>query len=428
MVAEAKKAQVGSLGEYNLSVDDTGRCCLYPLYRPGSTVPPPSRSGPRETDYLSDNAVRTIRAAARKARHQGRPFRVMWTPSVAERLGVNRRGKLGPLANPREAVANGEVILSREMRRFINAFRARLRYLGDTRPFEVVWVAENPPSGSEDERDPWGKVRENSRNPHVHMLLGWTWECEKRKGEGKAAFERRKAEEWLEFAASVERLWGLGTCHMEFLRNDDDAVGYILKALGYVTKGADRDREPEPLPGQRWGVSRSLRVTKEVSPVEFGWDEAGRLYALRCLAEEGPLRFGKDLTVSKWALSGYGLSPEEFVAKVRWAASDGYYFDESFGPDAQALARADAELGRESRVEAEWEAYQARQASLEAWRRVRSGEWSLSVWSGPWALVPGSGAQAVYGPSGEALAAVAPGAPSEWLPPEGPDPSSLVPV
>lgn len=321
--------------DYCLSWDDAGRCSLYPTPKPGTRKPPVVRKGPRVTTGLSANGVRTIRGAVMKAARLGFPIKVMWTFTVKE------KDEGGTVERPREAVASGALILSEELRRTLAALWHYRERQQDARPFHNVWAAENPPAGSENERNGKGHEVEGTRNPHIHLLTNWTFEAEPRRPkEKKKAYEARALAEFVEFAAYVESLWGLGWVHMEFLDNPLAAGAYLLKAAGYITKGA-KEQEPQPVRGQRWYVSDGIRPVKESKAVELDPETVRKLHALRYQAKDSPMRYDDNRVVfNRWCVSGYGVAPDAFLARAVEAAG-GYYFCPDFKPDAQALAEAD---------------------------------------------------------------------------------------
>lgn len=396
--------------EYRLAYDDAGRCCLYAV--PTHENEPPTPDGSRESDRLSGNAVRTILGSARKADALGIGFRVMWTFTLRE------EGEGGRFERPRDAVARGDLVLSAEIRRVLDAFRhyllrrdlehgrvfeegrkvrnpatGRLRtverqYVGDRTRFEYAWVAENPPAGSKDEVGTRGPLR-GTRNPHVHLISPWVWEPTPRApGQSWRAWKRQKKREWLDFAAYVEALWGHGWVHMEFLHTPPAAGRYMLKAAGYLGKGQESSRPAEPLAGQRWAVSGGVRPVRTVEPLAVSDREALALYAARVLAEEVPRRFGSLLTINRYAISGYDLAPDDFLALVGHLSAGGWLVDESDIGNAEALAQAEEHVRRlrEAR-DSEAAMRAARERFVRSLRPVayvdpRTGEvlWSASVY------------------------------------------------
>lgn len=414
--------------DYSLSWDDAGRCSLYPAPREGfERSAPPRHKGPRVTERLSQNAVRTIRGAVMKAALLGCPLVVMWTFTVKE------KDEGGKWECPREAVASGALVMSEELSRTFDALAKDRKRKGDKRPFHNVWAAENPPAGVENEVNGRGEVVEGTSNPHIHALLSWVFKAPQTKGP-KAKRKAAAMAAFVEFAAYVEDLWGLGWVHMEFLDKPEAAGAYLLKAAGYVTKGAAKDQDPQPIRGQRWYVSDGIRPVRKSRPVELDPEAVRRLHALRFQAARDPIRFDDGrVAVRRYCINGYGLSSDDFLAAVLGHAGD-YYFCPEFVPDAEALADADRQRANatpEARAlrhrqvvrrfyeDQEWEA--SVKASGTAW--VASSE-VLAVWDlggGPrWSSNEGD----PFCPWGLDGVLLWERDPYE----ETPDPSSLVPV
>lgn len=364
--------------EYLLAHDDAGRCCLYarPMTQDN---PPPLHEGIRQSDRLSSNAVRTILGAARKADRQGEGFRVFWTFTVRD--------------DERPAVAAGDLVLSAEIRRVLDAFKHYLLrrdiergqvieecrsvlnpqtrrwntvercYAGVRTPFEYAWVAECPPRGAKDEVGSRGTI-EGTRNPHVHLISPFVWDpTPRRPGQTLRDWKRQKKAEWMEFAAYVERLWGHGWVHMEFLRVPAAAGRYMLKAAGYISKGQNEARPPEPITGQRWAVSYGVRPVRTVETVAVSDKEAYQMYAARLLAEETPRRFADMLTINRYALSAYDLDPDDFLTLVEHLARIEWLADPADPGNAEALDRAGDALARRWEILRRHEEHDAAAAS-----------------------------------------------------------------
>lgn len=197
--------------------DDIGRAFLY---RPGfgPVVPPAPPAGPRSTTHLTARAARQLKGAALKADAVGMGLRTFatFTCQPADRIGI----------------ANGELILGREMRRTLNAIQQRFRR-ETYRGFAYIWVAENP----EDE------------NPHVHLVTN----------------HRVPRSEFDEFARWVESLWGHGWVTLERVRKPKQAGCYLLKAVGYSLKG--EGGEQGTIRGNRYGISSNIRAREQTADV-----------------------------------------------------------------------------------------------------------------------------------------------------------------
>jgi hypothetical protein len=118
-----------------------------------------------------------------------------------------------------------------------------------------IWVAENPPKIVD--KPFLNKAGENGTckindNPHVHFLMDWKVEKHEFKG----------------WAEQLESAWGNGFNHLERVRSPQRATGYLLKALGYMTKGSHVvDKETGEvlnsqgiIKGNRYGISKDARA------------------------------------------------------------------------------------------------------------------------------------------------------------------------
>jgi len=119
-------------------------------------------------------------------------------------------------------------------------------------PLDYMWVAEQP------END------KGEKNPHVHVLMRWQVE--------KPLFKA--------WANRLESLWGHGFAKLERIKTPEAASNYLLKAVGYLTKG-DSSGQGEIL-GNRYSISASARAPK--------WECIGEFYADNFLAILGELR------------------------------------------------------------------------------------------------------------------------------------------
>ena len=172
---------------------------------------------------MSRRAARALQDACYKASATGHGFRVMWTFTLAPESRV--------------ALLAGRFTLGSEIRRTLNALamwnddhgRPRLLY---------EWVAENP----------------DESNPQVHLLTDYV----------------SRHRDFREYAAYVESVWGHGFVRQERLRNPKAGAAYLLKAVGYVTKGTQSGQGA--ITGNRYGVSCSLRAVKAEGEL---WDESG---------------------------------------------------------------------------------------------------------------------------------------------------------
>jgi len=116
----------------------------------------------------------------------------------------------------------------------------------------VLWVAENPDVLEEQEINGEKIKVKVGENPHVHMLMDWK-------------VEKYQFKTW---AKQIESLWGQGFSHLEIIRDTRAATGYLLKALGYMTKGSHKvDKTTGEIfssqgriKGNRYNISASARA------------------------------------------------------------------------------------------------------------------------------------------------------------------------
>lgn len=119
-------------------------------------------------------------------------------------------------------------------------------------PLDYMWVAEQPTGEN------------GNKNPHVHVLMRW----------------QVKSELFQAWAKRLERLWGHGFAKLERIKTPEAASNYLLKAVGYLTKGAANDQGK--IKGNRYGISASARAPK--------FECIGEFYADNFLAILGELR------------------------------------------------------------------------------------------------------------------------------------------
>jgi hypothetical protein len=119
-------------------------------------------------------------------------------------------------------------------------------------PLDYMWVAEQPANDK------------GEKNPHVHILMRW----------------QVKPELFQAWAQRLESLWGHGFAKLERIKTPQAASNYLLKAVGYLTKGSSG--EQGDILGNRYGISASARAPK--------WECIGEFYADNFLAILGELR------------------------------------------------------------------------------------------------------------------------------------------
>ncbi|KPW04940.1 hypothetical protein [Pseudoalteromonas sp. P1-8] len=113
--------------------------------------------------------------------------------------------------------------------------------------FDYLWVAEAPAKKHGSKIYEWnGEKHEieciGEQNYHAHVLMRWN-------------VEPVYFHEW---ASRIERLWGQGFVTIERIRNAKAAATYLLKALGYMTKGAEGSQGE--IRGNRYNISKYARA------------------------------------------------------------------------------------------------------------------------------------------------------------------------
>ena len=119
-------------------------------------------------------------------------------------------------------------------------------------PLDYMWVAEQP------END------QGEKNPHVHVMMRW----------------QVNSQIFQAWAKRLEKVWGNGFAKLERIHTAEAASNYLLKAVGYLTKGSVNDQGE--ILGNRYGISASARAPK--------WECIGEFYADNFLAILGELR------------------------------------------------------------------------------------------------------------------------------------------
>ncbi|MFT5755410.1 MAG: hypothetical protein ACI9LM_000117 [Alteromonadaceae bacterium] len=119
-------------------------------------------------------------------------------------------------------------------------------------PLDYMWVAEMPDN------------KKGEKNPHVHIMMRWNVP--------KPLFRA--------WADRLETIWGHGFAKLEKLKTPEAASNYLLKAVGYLTKGGSS--EQGIITGNRYNISASARAPK--------WECIGEFYADNFIAILGELR------------------------------------------------------------------------------------------------------------------------------------------
>lgn len=235
-------------GEYRVSVESFTRL----------QKPPPSQSGERITSKLTQNAASKIKDAGAYVATTKSGFTTFCTLTFDTAM--------------RRRIEREETTIGKEVSRFMDGIQKKItrgwtwtppgselnlsaahRIEGRDKKLNYIWVAENPDKkiiATAQNGEEYQTV--NGTNPHVHFLMDWS-------------VERDLFDDW---AQQLEALWGNGYAKLEKIRNPHSATGYLLKALGYMTKGAqniDKDtgeifNSQGSVKGNRYGISKEARA------------------------------------------------------------------------------------------------------------------------------------------------------------------------
>ncbi|WP_233095589.1 rolling circle replication-associated protein [Shewanella putrefaciens] len=201
---------------------------------------PPQQSGDRVTSDLSSRGARNILDSGAYV--------------AAVRGGFTTFLTLTFNSEARERIISGESTIGAECSRFFDAISKMYQRgwscdgevlknengfdcIGATETVEpagdkldYLWVAEAP------------KNKQGEVNPHCHVLLRWQ-------------VEPHLFHDW---AARIEALWGQGFANLQRIKSANAAGGYLLKALGYLTKGEKADQGE--IKGNRYNISKTARA------------------------------------------------------------------------------------------------------------------------------------------------------------------------
>ncbi|KPM82657.1 hypothetical protein [Pseudoalteromonas lipolytica] len=113
--------------------------------------------------------------------------------------------------------------------------------------FDYLWVAEAPAKKHGSKTYEWNGEKHviecvGEQNYHAHVLMRWN-------------VEPVYFHEW---AANIERHWGQGFVTIERIKNAKAAATYLLKALGYMTKGTEGSQGE--IRGNRYNISKYARA------------------------------------------------------------------------------------------------------------------------------------------------------------------------
>jgi len=241
------------------------------------------------SDFLSSKAARTLQGGALKAVQIGKPFKAIWQPTVTDEF----LGDFLP-ADGYNGVQKPLRTLSGEIRRFWELVVCWAERHGYSTP--VMECAEESTSDGQREY-----------HPHPHILTS-------------LAVPRHAFPELCQY---VEAAWGLGSVHMEIIRQPANASKYLLKAVQYSVKGAQEGQGR--VWGRRWGISRDLRVLEVRNDVEGSEGDALRLEEVATMLRDmgmGRVQtpFGSVTPRGFYPSEGYGC--DSVMLAVLWAREE----------------------------------------------------------------------------------------------------------
>lgn len=244
---------------------------------------PPSQSGARLSDMLSERAAKKIAESCEYMALAKGGFKTFATGTFDQET--------------RDKIKRGETSIQKEVSRFCDALQKMYSRGWVTRCGEKIagaksekekvikrgktWAAGERYDGSivlNDfseikiiEREKNGlcyawvveipKNKEGEDNPHIHMLMDWRVEKIIKAEHTKSG---KKIKLFMQWANRIEKLWGSGTFHLEKIRDPECAGAYMAKAAGYMTK-AKGDQNQGIVRGNRYGISEPARAPEWVT-------------------------------------------------------------------------------------------------------------------------------------------------------------------
>jgi hypothetical protein len=191
------------------------------------SVPEP-KSGPRYSTRLSKTGAKKLSDSAAYMDKKRGGYKTFITGTFAPE--IRKKIALGKTSIAKEVSRTMDAINKIYQRGFVDLETGKKYESFGEGALAYCWVAENP------------KNKEGEDNPHVHMLLDW----------------RVKKSEFNVWAKRLEDVWGNGTFHIEKIKKTESAGAYLLKAVGYMTKGYAQDQGI--IRGNRYGISRTARA------------------------------------------------------------------------------------------------------------------------------------------------------------------------
>ncbi len=226
--------------------------------------PPPQQGGDRVTKTLSNRGARNVLESGAYVAAVRGGFTTFLTLTFA------------PAARAR--IVNGESTIGSEAARFFDAMQKMYQrgwcadhcVIESRNGFDCVANSEQVVQGKDDKLDYiWvaeaPKNAEGEVNPHCHVLMRWE-------------VEPHLFRAW---AKRIEALWGQGFAKLERIRSAQAASGYLLKALGYLTKGSQNKDQGE-IKGNRYNISKTARAP--------GWECLGSFHAEHMAAIIGEVK------------------------------------------------------------------------------------------------------------------------------------------
>lgn len=242
--------------EYRIRVEAQGRV----------GTPPPQQGGERSTKALTSRGARSILESGAYL--------------SADRGGYTTFLTLTFDNEARERITSGSSTIGKECSRFFDVLSKMYQrgwstdnpILKSQNGFDCVGASEVIPASGEKLDYLWVAEAPTNKdgdvNPHCHVLLRW------------------KVEPYLfhDWAQRIEKNWGQGFAKLERIKQSDAASGYLLKALGYLTKG--EASEQGVISGNRYNISKSARAP--------AWENIGNYHAQHMAAIIGEVK-------EKWA-------------------------------------------------------------------------------------------------------------------------------
>lgn len=242
----------------------------------GANVNPPSQSGERISELLSQRGAKKIAESCEYMSLKKGGYKTFVTGTFNTEV--------------RAKIASGETTIQREVSRCMDAMQKMYQRGWVTPEGESVsghkeglcycWVVEIP----KDER--------GGDNPHVHLLMGW-------------AVPYRLFAAW---SARIERIWGNGYFHLEKIKDCACAGAYMAKAAGYLSKAAGDDTQGK-VRGNRYGISEPARAPDWVTYGRSQLHTMGQIIA--DVYDHLTLKYGADYRERKTLKSQLDAIPKD---------------------------------------------------------------------------------------------------------------------